>query len=318
MALHPQVVTLLERMAAADLKPIVELTAAQARAQFDALAAARDSERTPVGAIEEIGIPGPAGEITVRLYRPGDAPADNLPLLVFFHGGGHVIGSLDSHDEVARVLCAGAGCLVASVDYRLAPEHKFPAAIDDAFVATRWLAANAGTLGADAARIAVGGDSAGANLAAVVALMARDAGEPALVAQHLVYPVADYACQSASYRAYAAGYGPVTEAGMRWFQGHYLRGPDDVDDWRASPLRAPDLSGLPPALVITAECDVLHDEGVALAEAMAAAGTPVEHVDWPGMIHGFFSFAPFLDEGKAAQRLACERLRTIFAVGGAP
>ena len=155
-------------MVAADVKPIVELTPAEARAQFDALSAARDSERTPVGAVEEIDVPGPAGDMIVRLYRPDGEPGGALPLLVFFHGGGHVIGSLDSHDELARVLCAGAGCLVASVDYRLAPEHKFPAAIDDAFAATQWLAANAASVGADPARVAVGGDSAGANIAAVV------------------------------------------------------------------------------------------------------------------------------------------------------
>jgi len=191
MALHPQVVTLLEKMAAADLKPIVEMTPPEARVQFDTLAATRDDQRTPVGAVEEIAVPGPAGALTVRTYRPQDAGAGALPLLAFFHGGGHVIGSLDSHDEVARVLCAGAECMVASVDYRLAPEHKFPAAIDDAFAATRWLAANAASIGANPNAVAVGGDSAGANIAAVVALMARDAGGPALVAQHLVYPVAD-------------------------------------------------------------------------------------------------------------------------------
>ncbi len=312
MALHPQVVTLLERMAAADLRPIVELTPAEAREQFDTMAAARDSNRTPVGAIEELSVPGPAGDIAVRLYRPAGVDGGGQPLLVFFHGGGHVIGSLDSHDEVARSLCTGAGCLVASVDYRLAPEHKFPAAVDDGFAATQWLADNAASFGANPELLAVGGDSAGANVAAVVALMARDAGGPALVAQHLVYPVADYACEAPSYKAYGVGHGPVTEAGMRWFQRHYLRGPEDIDDWRASPVKAPDLSGLPPTFLITAECDVLHDEGVALADAMAAAGTPVEHVDWPGMIHGFFSFAPFLDEGKAAQRLACARLRAVF------
>jgi acetyl esterase len=312
MALHPQVITLLEKMAAADLKPVADMMPVDARVQFDATAALPDDKRTPVGAIEEIGVPGPAGQMAVRLYRPEDVADGALPLLVYFHGGGHVIGSLDSHDEVARSLCVGAGCLVASVDYRLAPEHKFPGAVDDAFAATQWLAANAASIGADANNIAVCGDSAGANIAAVVALMARDAGGPALVAQHLVYPLADYACQSPSYTAYAVGHGPLTEAGMLWFQGHYLRSADDADDWRASPIKASDLSGLPPALVITAEYDVLHDEGVALADALAAAGTPVEHIDWPGMIHGFFSFAPYLDDGKAAQRLVCERLRAAF------
>ena len=313
MSLHPQVVTLLEKMAAANLKPVVEMTPVDARVQFDAVAGPPVEDRTPVGAIEEIGVPGPAGEMVVRLYRPQGASGGELPLLVYFHGGGHVIGSLDSHDEIARVLYVGAGCLVASVDYRLAPEHKFPAAVDDAFAATQWLAANAASIGADPTTVAVGGDSAGANIAAVVALMARDAGGPALVTQILVYPVADYACKSASYSTLAVGNRPLTEAGMLWFQNHYLSGPGDRADWRASPLKAPDLSGLPPALVITAECDVLHDEGVAFAEAMAAAGTTVEHIDWPGMIHGFFSFAPYLDDGKAAQRLACERLRVAFA-----
>ncbi|NKB49880.1 MAG: alpha/beta hydrolase fold domain-containing protein [Alphaproteobacteria bacterium] len=316
MALHPQVVTLIEKMAAADLKPVVEMTPVDARAQFDSVAGPPLEERTPVGSIEDIRVPGPAGALTVRLYRPQAEAAGPLPLLVYFHGGGHVIGSLESHDEVARVLCVGADCVVASVDYRLAPEHKFPAAIEDAFAATQWLTDNAGEHGADPASVAVAGDSAGANIAAVVALMARDAGGPALITQILVYPLADYACNSPSYQTYASGFGPLTEAGMLWFQDHYLRGPDDMADWRASPVKAPDLSGLPPALVITAECDVLHDEGVAFAEALAAAGTPVEHVDWPGMIHGFFSFAPYLDDGKAAQRLACERLREAFAGAG--
>lgn len=317
MALHPQVVTLIAKMAEADLKPVVEMSPVDARVQFDMVAKVPDEKRTPVGNIEDISIPGPAGQMAVRLYRPPDVvggePSGELPMLVYFHGGGHVIGSLDSHDEVARALCVNAGCLVASVDYRLAPEHKFPAAIDDAFAATQWLVANAAAIGADGNAVAIAGDSAGANIAAVVALMARDAGGPSLVTQILVYPLADYACESASYKTYATGFGPLTEAGMLWFQDHYLRGPEDMADWRASPVKAADLSGLPPALVITAECDVLHDEGVVFAEALAAAGTSVEHVDWPGMIHGFFSFAPYLDEGKAAQRLAGERLRAAFA-----
>ena len=200
-----------------------------------------------------------------------------------------------------------------SVDYRLAPEHKFPAAAEDAFAAVRWCAAHGAEIGADPRRIAVGGDSAGGNLAAVAALMARDAGGPAMRLQVLVYPVADYACDTESYRTYATGYGMLEAQSMRWFRDQYLRGEADRLDWRAAPLRAADLSGVAPALVLTAQCDVLHDEGEAYAQRLRAAGVEVEHRDCEGMIHGFFTMAPAIDGAVRAQALACDALKRAFA-----
>ena len=242
----------------------------------------------PVASVENRTIPGPAGAIPVRVYRDTDPTEQGRPVLAWFHGGGHVIGSLDTHDAMARHLCREAACVVVSVDYRMGPEHPFPAAVDDCVAAVRWLAEHGREIGVDPGRLAVGGDSAGGNLAAVAALTARDEGGPALRHQLLVYPVTDYRCRGPSYERYARGYGTLEAESMRWFRRHYLGGPDGADDWRASPLLAADLSGLPPALVITAECDVLRDEGVAYAERLAESGTPCEHAPFPGMIHGFF------------------------------
>ena len=272
----------------------------------------RDKERTEVGVVEDRSIPGPASDIPVRIYRSPHEAKTMAPALMFFHGGGHVVGSLDSHDLVARNLCVAADCTVVSVDYRMGPEDPFLAVPDDCFAATEWVSANAASLGIDPARIAVGGDSAGGNLAAVVALMAREAGGPDLCFQLLVYPVADYGFDTPSYSEWTEGAGILTAAGMKWFAGHYLASPDDNHDWRAAPLRATDHSNLPPTLVMTAECDVLHDEGVAYARALSAAGVIVEHRDYPSMIHGFFSFAPMLDDGAATQMFAAQRLRAAF------
>jgi acetyl esterase len=194
--LHPQIVQVLDAMAKAELQPIEAMTPPEARAQMEATARARQAEPLPVAKVEERVIPGPAGEIRLRLYWPN--AAGPVPVIVYYHGGGHVIGSLDTHDFIARNLCAGAGALLASVDYRMGPEHKFPAAVYDCFAALQWIHANAGSLGADPGRIGVHGDSAGANLAAVVALMARDAGGPRLRLQSLVYPVGDYTLSGAS------------------------------------------------------------------------------------------------------------------------
>lgn len=312
MALHPQVVALIDRAAQAGVRPAYELSPEDARAQLEQMSRVRDQDLTDVGSVEDRDIPGPAGAIPVRIYRPGDAGEGPLPAAVFFHGGGHVLGSLDSHDLVARNLCADARCVVVAVDYRLAPEHKFPAAPQDSYAATKWVSDNAGELGVDPARIAVAGDSAGGNLAAVVAMMAREAGGPDICYQVLVYPVSDYACDTPSYSAWAEGAGILTAKGMEWFRELYLRDEADRTDWRAAPLHAPDFSGLPPALVITAECDVLHDEGVALAEALKGGGNRVEHRNYPGMMHGFYAFAPVIDDGRAAQLFAAERLRAVF------
>jgi len=312
MALKPQLVALLEQAKALGLPPIVELTPVQAREQMEMTVKARDLPEVPVGSVEDRTIPGPAADIPVRLYRPAGA-AGPLGALVYFHGGGHVIGSLDTHDAVARALCRDAGILVCSVDYRMGPEHPFPAAVEDAFAATAWLHDNAGELGVKPEHIAVGGDSAGGNLALVVSLLARDTDGPPLAYQLLVYPVMDYAGGTDSYSRYATGFGPLEADTMAWFRGHYLAGADDIADWRASPARAGSFADLPPALVLTAECDVLHDEGVAAVARLQADGVAVEHVEFDGMIHAFFSMAPMLDDAVAAQALAAKRLKAVLA-----
>jgi acetyl esterase len=311
--LHPQIVQALQAMERAQLKPIEAMTPAEARAQMEAMAAARKAEPLPVARVEERTIPGPAGDnIRMRLYWPPGPSAPAVPAIVYYHGGGHVIGSLDTHDAVARNLCAGAGALVASVDYRMGPEHKFPAAVEDSFAALQWVHANAASLGADAQRLGVHGDSAGANLAAVVALMARDAGGPQLRLQSLVYPVADYTMAGASYQKYAQGCGVLTRDAMAWFRDHYLRNAADAADWRASPLKAADFARVAPAIIVAAECDVLHDEGAAYAEALRRAGVPVEYREYAGMIHGFFGMVPIVDDAMAAQRQVWSAFKRAF------
>ena len=309
--LQPQILQVLKVMAEANLKPIEAMTPDEARAQMETTAQSRKAEPLPVNRVEERLIPGPAGDIRLRIYWPdGAAP---LPAIVYYHGGGHVIGSLDTHDLVARNLCAGAEALVASVDYRMGPEHRFPAAVEDSFAALEWVRTNAQELGADPDRIGVHGDSAGANLAAVVALMARDVGSPRLRLQSLVYPVSDYTLSGASYEKYARGYGILTRAAMVWFRGHYLRSSADAEDWRASPLRASRHSGVAPAVVLTAECDVLHDDGESYAAALRRAGVPVEYRECAGMIHAFFGMVPVVDDAMNAQRQVWAAFKRAFA-----
>lgn len=309
--LHPQIEQVLKAMAEAKLRPIEAMTPQEAREQMEATARARKAEPLPVARVEERDIAGPGGTLRLRLYWP--QAAGPLPAIVYYHGGGHVIGSLDTHDFVARNLCAGAGALVASVDYRMGPEHKFPAAVDDSFAALRWVHDHAAALGADRGRIGVHGDSAGANLAAVVALMARDAGGPGLALQSLVYPISDYGMGTASYETFAEGYGILTRAAMVWFRDHYLRSPADAADWRASPIRAASLAGVAPAIVVTAECDVLHDDGQNYAEALRAAGVAVEYREYAGMIHAFFGMVPAVDDAMNAQRAVWAAFRRAFA-----
>ena len=311
---HPEIQAFLRQVAEAGLSSIQELTPEAAREQFEAGMRARLAvfPAPPVASVANRTIPGPAGAIPVRVYRETDSAEEDRPVLAWFHGGGHVIGSLDTHDAMARNLCREAGCVVVSVDYRMGPEHPFPAAVDDCVAAARWLAEHGREVGADPDRIAVGGDSAGGNLAAVAALTARDEGGPALRHQLLVYPVTDYRCRGPSYERYARGYGTLEAESMRWFQRHYLGGPDGADEWRASPLLAADLSGLPPALVITAECDVLRDEGVAYAERLSESGTPCEHAPFPGMIHGFFGLLGIAGAAAEAHARAARALRSAF------
>ena len=308
--LHPQIQRVLQVMAEAGLQPIEAMTPAEAREQMEATAQARKAEPLPVARVDERLIPGPAGHIRLRLYWPNTAAP--VPAIIYYHGGGHVIGSLDTHDLVARNLCAGAEAVVASVDYRMGPEHKFPAAVEDSFAALEWVHANAKKLGADSGKIGVHGDSAGANLAAVIALMARDAGSPRLRLQSLVYPVADYGLAGDSYDKYAQGYGLLTRESMVWFRNHYLRSPTDAEDWRASPIKAPSFGGVAPAIVITAECDVLHDDGERYAEALRRAGATVEYKDYPGMIHGFFGMMPAVDDAMNAQRAVWAAFKRAF------
>lgn len=273
------------------------LSVADARAQSIRLNTAAPVQQ--VARVRDIKIPASQGEIPARLYYPTDA--DNLPILVFFRGGGFVIGTLDTSDEACRQWAHQSGCLVVSVDYRSAPDHKFPAAAEDAYQATRWVADHAAELGGDASRLAVGGMSAGGNLAAVTSLMARDKGTPDIKFQVLCVPVLDYNFDTPSYYANADGYG-LTAGSMKWFWGHYLANPSDGANPYACPLRAADLSGLPPAFVMTAEYDPLHDEGAAYAEKLRAAGIPVEHRNYEGFIHGFLGSQAVVDMGQSVRR----------------
>ncbi len=264
----------------------------------------------PVGSVRDLSFPGPAGPLRARLYR-ATAGSEILPLIVFFHGGGMVLGNLDSHDQTCRSLCAGAGCAVLAIDYRLAPENKFPAAPDDCLAAVRWAAANAASLGADPARLAVAGDSAGGNLAAVTALRLRDEGGPQLRGQLLIYPMTDWHDPpTPSALENAEGYF-LSRNDMVWFWEQYVATEEDGTHHYAAPLRAKDLSGLPPALVITAEYDPLRDEGESYAERLKAAGVPTQATRYDGVIHGFFSMP--LARGVAAIAESCEWLKERFA-----
>ena len=276
--------------------PLAGETVAEARLAVEAESERLGGPPEPVAAVEELSAPSPSGPVRVRVYRPeGKEPFAGL---VWFHGGGWVVGSLDSHDRICRALCRRAGSLVCSVDYRLAPEHRFPAALEDAWAAMRWAADEAAALGLDPARLAVGGDSSGGNLAAAVALRARDAGVP-LALQALVYPVTDHRFDTGSYEEFADGYG-LTREGMRWFWEQYLGPGGDFSLPEASPLRAFDLRGVAPALVQTAEADVLRDEGEAYARRLEQAGVPATLSRYEGMVHGFLRHGGVVARAHAA------------------
>lgn len=308
MALDPQARALLDQMASLGGPPIHKLSVSEARKQSMDMAAMQGVQE-PVALVEDRTVPGPAGEIPVRLYTP--AIEGPLPVFVYLHGGGWVIGGIESSDGLCRTLCNAARCIVISAGYRLAPENPFPAAVEDSYHALLWASENAGSFGGDAARVAVGGDSAGGNLTAVVTLIARDRGRPFLKYQLLLYPVTDAACDTRSYRENADGYF-LTRDAMQWFWGHYIGKEIDRGNPLVSPLRALSLKGLPPALVITAEYDPLRDEGEAYAERLKAAGVPVQLTRYDGMIHGFFMMGGILDQGRRALEQAATALRKAF------
>ncbi|PZW37584.1 acetyl esterase [Humitalea rosea] len=297
MTLDADAALLLDMLREAGRPPYHALSPIEARAAMIQARAAMAPPPAEVAEIRDLLAPGPHGPIPLRLYR--GVAATVTPVLLFFHGGGWVIGDLQTHDGVCRHLAAGAGCTVIAVDYRLAPEHKFPAAVNDAIAALVWVNEQAKTLGIDPARIAVGGDSAGANLAAVLALMARDGAVPPVLWQMLLYPALDLSLSQDSYRRMGEGY-VLTTATMAWFRDHYLRSDADVEDWRASPLRAEDLSNLAPALVLTAGHDPLVDEGEAYASRLRASGVAVEQRRYPGQMHGFLTMGKVLPTATAA------------------
>ena len=308
--LDPQAKALLDAVAAAKRIPYSEITVPQARAQFVELCRrTRKNTAWEVAAADHM-IAGPAGPIRIRLFRPRSAGAAPLPVLVFFHGGGWSIGDIDTHDPVCREIAQGAGCAVLSVDYRLAPEHRFPAAVEDCFAALCFAAAPEKNLGLDPTRIAVGGDSAGGNLAAVCALMARQSGI-ALRCQVLIYPATDFVRGHPSHEDFAEGF-LLTRESMAWFSGNYL---DEAQwrDWRASPLHAPDLSRLAPAVIIVGACDPLRDEGRDYAERLRAAGSEASFHLFPGMIHGFLTMGGVIDAADRAIDQSVTLLKKSFA-----
>jgi acetyl esterase len=310
MTLDPDAERVLELVRLSGRPPYEMLTPPEARALFLAGRDVLSPEPQPIGEIRRFAAPRTDGEaIRLRLYRPfGAVSSSILPGLVFFHGGGWVIGDLESHDSMCRHLANGAGCVVVAVDYRLAPEHKFPAAVEDCWTATKWVAAAGTALGIDSDRLAVGGDSAGGNLAAVVSLLARDRGGCRLRYQLLLYPPVDLEGRHPSHSRFADGY-LLTRATMGWFCEQYLRRPEDVTNWCASPLHAADFAGLPPAFVMTAGFDPLCDEGSAYAGRLREHGVAVHHRHVPAQIHGFLLMGKViraaqveLDEAAAALR----------------
>lgn len=309
--LHPDAQGVVDLIVASNRPPFETLTPKQAREVYLASRRVLQPDPDEVAEVRDLTASGPGGPIPLRLYRGIGAETDKpLPALVFFHGGGFVIGDLDSHDGVCRMLANAMRAIVVAVDYRLAPEHKFPAAAEDAIAAARWIAANAQSLGIDGARLAVGGDSAGGNLAAVVALAARDGG-PELALQVLVYPTTDMQLDRPSHRRNADQL-PLKLSTMVWFIDHYVRGEADKMDWRAAPLRAASHKGAAPALVITAEFDPLGDEGKDYAAALEKAGVPVRHVPFAGQIHGFLTMGRLVGDTARLVQLIAGELRGAF------
>ena len=312
MVLHQDAQRLLDMIKASGRPPLIELSVTDARKVFSAGRTVTQPDPPAVAETRDLVAPGPLGDIPLRLYRGiGTAAGTALPTLVFYHGGGWVIGDLDSHDQVCRQIANEAACCVVAVDYRMAPEYKFPAAVNDAAAATRWIVEQGAALGVDAAHIAVGGDSAGGNLAAVMAIMARDGALPKVHFQMLVYPATDMAMQTPSVARVKEGV-PLTSATMRWFIDHYLAGPSDVLDWRASPARAVDLSGLAPAFVLTCSHDPLSDEGREYAQRLEREGVSTMYVHMADQMHGFLTSGRITRASAVAVTMAVAAMRSAW------
>lgn len=311
MPIHPQCQAILDAMANAD-GPVVfdSRDPTEARRLYAAGTAVFAPPTPDLRSIEDRTVCGADTEVPIRVYTP-DVNSGELPVLVFLHGGGWVFGDLDTHDAMCRLLAHQAECLIVSVDYRLAPEHKFPAGLEDCLTALDWAAANAASIGGDPARLAIGGDSAGGNLAAAACQVVRDRGGPDIAFQLLVYPAVDFTADMTSPRSNGAGYG-LSDAAIAWMRDCYLNDPFDATDPRASPAMAKDLSGLPPALIQTAEFDPLHDEGKAYADALRSAGNTAIHINYPGMIHGFMRMGAMVDDAAMALDDAAKALRGMF------
>ncbi len=307
--LDPQARALLDLMLQRGVPPVHTQTPAEARAAYRDRRSFAQPDPPPVGRVRDLQAAG----VAMRLVRPASVSDDAaLPVLVYFHGGGWVIGDLDTHDVLCRSLAAGAGCAVLAVDYRLGPEHRFPAAVDDCVAALRFVQAEGDGLGLDTSRIAVGGDSAGGNLAAVVCLAQREAGLPLPAFQLLIYPATDQRAVAPSHTSNGQGYLLTTDS-MAYYRGHYIADAAQWTDWRASPLLATDHAGLPPALVLTAGFDPLRDEGRQYADVLSAAGVPTQYVCFERQIHGFITMGRLIAEANTAVDLCAAALRRALA-----
>lgn len=314
--LDPEMQAVLETMREREIPRLHTLSVEAARELLEDLFSVRDSVLDPVASVTDHTVPGPAGEIVVRVYTPetAETAVERPPTVVFCHGGGFILGSLDAYDATCRALANESGAVIASIDYRLAPEAQFPEPVKDAYAATEWIAEHAAVFGGDPDRIAIAGDSAGANLATVVALLARDRGGPELAHQVLLYPGTNHGFDTESYRENDGGYF-LSKAEMKWFWDLYL--PDDIHGLNpcASPLQARDLSGLPPTTMVTAEFDPLRDDGIAYAERLEAAGVTVSHHHYEGAMHGFVSMLgePELPQARDAIVAVASDLDASFA-----
>lgn len=299
IALARDAQTLLALMAGSGLPPYEQMTPEQAREVLGQFGPAMAFPKIELGSVEDVSISGDGGALMLRLYRPSTPLTSPAPALLYFHGGGWMLGNLDSHDDICRKFCAALGMPVIAVDYRLAPEHRFPAAVEDSFTAARWLFDNAAELGIDPTKIAVGGDSAGGNLAAVAAIASARKELPPFAYQLLFYPVTDVGGESGGYGRVSQGL-PLTSATMRWFRDAYLSSPEDGQDWRASPLRAESLAGTAPAFVVTTHHDPLAEEGVAYARRLIDEGVTVTHLHYSHHLHGILSMGAMMRDAQAA------------------